>query len=178
MDFHYLAQAPQISSQTCTKIDLALKDFHDHKDSIISSGAQTSKGRKVIKNWYIPKLKLLQSVTSSICESRAAIQWTADMTEWYQITEVKEPSDHSNNHAYKAQICRYLNCREKCWQFDFATAICEASADMPRLGDVDNDDSLSEDSGHESVRHTSHPITTTARLLPSLGTVAPVSGTK
>ena len=100
--FRYLAQAPQISSQTCTEIDLALKNFHDHKDSIISSSAQTGKGGKVIKNWYIPKLELLQSVTSSIRESGAAIQWTADTMEQYHITEVKEPSDYSNNHAYKA----------------------------------------------------------------------------
>jgi hypothetical protein len=32
MDFRYLAQAPQISDQTCMEIDFALKEFHDHKD--------------------------------------------------------------------------------------------------------------------------------------------------
>jgi hypothetical protein len=36
------------------------------RTSIISSGARTSKCRKVIDNWYIPKLELLQSVTSNI----------------------------------------------------------------------------------------------------------------
>jgi Plavaka transposase len=177
MDFRYLAQAPQISGQTCTEIDLALKGFHDHKSTIISSGARTGKGGKVIDNWYIPKLELLQSVTSSIRESGAAIQWTADTTERYHITEIKDPSDHSNNQAYEAQICRHLDRRERCRQFDIATAICEANADMPHLGDVDDDDSLSEDSGHEPEGRTSHPVTTTAGLLPSLRTVAPVSGT-
>jgi hypothetical protein len=172
MDFRYLAQAPQISDQTCTEIDLALEEFHDHKSTIISSGARTGKGGKVIDNWYIPKLELLQSVTSSIRDSGAAIQWTADTTERYHITEIKEPSDRTNNQGYEAQICRHLDRRERCRQFDIATAICEASA-MPHLGDVDNDDSLSE-GGPEGL---SQPVTTTAGLLPNLRTVAPVSGT-
>jgi hypothetical protein len=175
LDFRYLAQAPQISDQTCTEIDLALRKFHDYKDTIISSGARIGK-RGVINNWYIPKLELLQSVTSSIRESGAAIQWTADTTERYHITEIKVPSDRSNNHAYEAQICRHLDRRERCRQFDTATAIREASADMPHLGHVDDDDSLSEDPEHEPEGRTSHPVTTTAGLLPSLRTVAPVSG--
>ncbi|KAI0278541.1 hypothetical protein BGY98DRAFT_514433 [Russula aff. rugulosa BPL654] len=79
----YIIPAPQISDQTCAEIDLALKEFHDHKDTIISSGARTGKRGKVIDNWYIRKLELLQSVTSSIRESGAAIQWTADTTERY-----------------------------------------------------------------------------------------------
>jgi hypothetical protein len=177
MDFRYLAQAPQISGQTCTEIDLALKEFHDHKSTIISSGARIGKRGKVIDNWYIPKLELLQSVTSSIRESGAAIQWTADTTERYHITEIKDPSDHSNNQAYEAQICRHLDRREKCRQFDIATAICEASADMPHLDDAGDDDSLSEDPGHEPEGRISHPVTTTVGLLTSLRTVAPVSGT-
>ena len=39
MDFRYLAQAPQISDQMCMEIDLALKEFHNHKSTITSSGA-------------------------------------------------------------------------------------------------------------------------------------------
>ena len=95
-----------------------------------------------------PMLYRLQSVTSSIRESGAAIQWTADTTERYHITKSKNPH-HSNNRAYEAQICRHLDRRERCRQFDIAAAIHEASADMPHLGDVDDDDSLSEDPGHE-----------------------------
>jgi Plavaka transposase len=177
MDFRYLAQAPQISDQTCTEIDLALKKFHDHKSTIISSGARTGKGGKVIDNWYIPKLELLQSVTSSIRESGAAIQWTADTTERYHITEIKAPSDCSNNQGFEAQICRHLDRGEKSRQFDIATTICEASADMPHLVDVDDDDSLSEDPRHEPEGRASHPVTTTTGLLSSLRTVAPISGT-
>ena len=51
--------------------------------------------------------------------------------------------------TYEAQLCRHLDRRERCRQFDTATAICEATADMHHLGDVDDDDSLSEDPEHE-----------------------------
>ncbi|KAH9017772.1 hypothetical protein EDB83DRAFT_2232210, partial [Lactarius deliciosus] len=66
MDFWYLTRAPEISEQDCISIDNALQGFHDHKSSIISAGAQIGKGKKkkVINNWYIPKLELMQSVTN------------------------------------------------------------------------------------------------------------------
>jgi hypothetical protein len=63
------------------EIDAALKEFHNRKAIILSSGVQSRKARNVINNWYIPKLELLQSVTLSIRDNRAAIQWTADSTE-------------------------------------------------------------------------------------------------
>ncbi|KAF8232144.1 hypothetical protein L208DRAFT_1465802 [Tricholoma matsutake] len=81
MDFWYLTQAPQVSSQICMEIDDMLKEFHDHKAMILSSGVRSRKARNMINDWYIPKLELLQSVTSSICDNGAAIQWTADSTE-------------------------------------------------------------------------------------------------
>ena len=87
------------------------------------------------------------------------------------------PSDHSNNQAYEAQLYRHLDCRERCRQFDIATVICEASADMHHLGEVDDDDSLSDDPGYEPGGRTSHPVTTMVGLLQSLRTVAPVSRT-
>jgi hypothetical protein len=39
MDFRYLAQAPQLLEQTCTLIDQALEEFHEHKHSIIETSA-------------------------------------------------------------------------------------------------------------------------------------------
>ena len=80
-DFRYLSQSPEISDEVCTQIDHALLEFHDHKDAIIRAGAQTGKSGIVIDNWYIPKLEFLQSVTSSIFNSGATIQWSADHTE-------------------------------------------------------------------------------------------------
>ncbi|KAH9027612.1 hypothetical protein EDB85DRAFT_2074745 [Lactarius pseudohatsudake] len=181
MDFRYLTQAPEISEQDCVSIDNALQGFHDHKSSIISAGARTG---KVINNWYIPKLELMQSVSSSIRESGVAIQWTADTTERCHVTEIKVPSRSSNKQGYESQICRYLNREEKCRKFDLATSIREAKIDFRSLpdnvnreypDDGDGDlDGLSENpEGPEEPLH----INTTEGLLTHIQPVAPVSGT-
>jgi Plavaka transposase len=141
-DFRYLSQSPEISDEVCTQIDHALLEFHDHKDAIIRAGARTGKSGIVIDNWYIPKLEFLQSVTSSIFNSGATIQWSADHTERCHITEIKIPSRSTNNQGYESQICRYLDRDEKCRQFDLATAICEARMDFGRLiGPSEDNDS-------------------------------------
>ena len=181
MDFRYLAQAPEISDQICTEIDTALEEFHNHKQAIISAGARTGKGNNVINNWYIPKLELLQSVTSNIRENGVAIQWSADVTERCHVTEVKDPS-HGNNQDYESQICRYLDRTDKCRRFDIATAIREARVDFrfltdnlgPENNDNDYDDGLSENPEEEDPPSI---ISTTANLLTRIQPAAPIAGT-
>ena len=178
MDFRYLAQAPEISDQICTEIDTALEEFHDHKHAIISAGARTGKGNRVIDNWYIPKLELMQSVTSNIRENGVAIQWSADVTERCHVTEVKDPS-HGNNQEYESQICRYLDRADKCRRFDVATAIRDAHVDFrvltndPRPEKDDEDDGLSENPEEDPLS----VISTSAILLTHIQPVAPVVGT-
>jgi hypothetical protein len=46
------------------------------------------------------------------------------------ITEIKNPSDSSNNQHYESQICHYLDQANKCHQFDLATVICEVHIDF------------------------------------------------
>ncbi|KAH9164866.1 hypothetical protein EDB89DRAFT_2116190 [Lactarius sanguifluus] len=111
--FIAIRSAPEISEQDCVNIDSALQSFHDHKSSIVSAGVRIGKHKKVLKEWYIPKLELMQSVSSSIRENGAAIQWTADTTERCHITEIKVPSRSSNKQGYESQICRYLDREEK-----------------------------------------------------------------
>jgi len=77
MDFHYLTQAPEIDDDICRHITEALKEFHSHKSVIIEACACCGKGKKVIDNWYIPKLEFLQSVVPSIQANGMAIQWSA-----------------------------------------------------------------------------------------------------
>ena len=113
MDFHYLAQSMQIDEQMCAKIDTALKEFHAHKDSIITAGAHRGK-KHVIDNWYIPKLEFLQSVVPSIQANGIALQWSADGMERAHIEVIKNSSEFSNNQKYEFQICRHLDCEEKC----------------------------------------------------------------
>jgi hypothetical protein len=183
MDFRYLAQAPEISEQDCIHIDNVLRDFHDHKSSIISAGARTGKGGNVIDNWFIPKLKLLQSVSSSIRENGVAIQWTADTTERCHITEIKVPSRSSNNQGYESQICCYLDREDKCQQFDLATAIHNAQTvfcSLPNDADREYPDGGDEDDlceNPEEPEEPFHTIDTAQGLLTSVRPVAPVSGT-
>jgi hypothetical protein len=105
MDFRYLAQAPEIDDNVCRRITEALTEFHTHKSAIIKAGARCGKGKKVIDNWYIPKLEFLQSVVPSIQANGVAIQWSADLTEHAHITEIKNPARTTNNQNYESQIC-------------------------------------------------------------------------
>ncbi|KIJ10751.1 hypothetical protein PAXINDRAFT_85581, partial [Paxillus involutus ATCC 200175] len=70
-DFRYYAQAPRFSEEDITRMQNALKEFHDNKSSIIDNGART--------HWQIPKLELLKSVTLSIRLQGAPMQWTTDI---------------------------------------------------------------------------------------------------
>ena len=181
MDFRYLAQSPEISDRICTEIDAALEEFHDHKEAIILAGARTGKGNRVIDNWYIPKLELMQSVTSNIRENGVAIQWSADVTERCHVTQVKDPSN-GNNQDYESQICRYLDRADKCQRFDIATAIREARVDFrflinnadPENNDDNDNDNISKNPEEEDPQAPSI-ISTTANLLTQIRPAAPVT---
>ena len=92
LDFHYLTQAPTFTARSVDCVAQSLQEFHDHKDTIICHSTQT--------NWEIPKLELLQSVVPSIRQSRAPMQWTADVMEHAHIDEIKVPACAGNNQNY------------------------------------------------------------------------------
>ncbi|KAI5988313.1 hypothetical protein EDC04DRAFT_2588779, partial [Pisolithus marmoratus] len=117
----YLAQAPGITSIVQDKINTALSEFHDHKDTIIDEGF-----RQALDHWLIPKLELMQSVTLSISELGMPVQWSVDMTEHTHIEVIKEPASMMNNHNYNTQICHYLDCVERCQLFKTATHLSAA----------------------------------------------------
>ena len=112
------------------KIDAALMEFHQNKDTIILAGARRGKANRIIDNWEIPKLEFLQSIVPNIRSNGVAIQWSADITEHANITEIKNLSASSNNHNYESQICQYLDHADKCRQFNLTTAICNVSVDV------------------------------------------------
>ena len=176
-DFRYLAQAPEISDALCTKIEDAIQEFHRHKATIISTGARTGKGRRVIDNWYIPKLELLQSVVSSTQDGGVPMQWSAEATERCHITEIKDPSHSTNNQNYESQICRHLDRNEKCRRFDLATAICEAQFDINSRGDGHHDPSFEDNDLFEDEEGQPPAIQfdTTSDLLTSIQLTAPAS---
>lgn len=147
MDFQYLAQAPTLDDTICAKIDAMLLKFHDHKFAIMEAGVYVGKGSRPILNWYIPKLKLMQSVVSNIKANGAPINWTADHTKHAHIDIVKELVDSGNNQKYEEQICHYLDQSDKCCYFDLATAIYDAQMEFTKLITLhsDNHDANSDD---------------------------------
>lgn len=62
MDFHYLAQAPVISSTTCNKIAAALAMFHQHKQPILNYGLHHSMQTNApLDHFNIPKLEIMHT---------------------------------------------------------------------------------------------------------------------
>ncbi|KAF8546496.1 hypothetical protein OG21DRAFT_1479667 [Imleria badia] len=112
MEFRYLSQAPAITSQTQDRIQVALNEFHDHKQAIVDLGLH--RGQKmVMDHFHIPKLELMQHVVPSIMQIGSLLQWSADTMEHAHIEVVKDPASMTNNQDYDAQIYRTLDCDEK-----------------------------------------------------------------
>ncbi|KAG1836785.1 hypothetical protein DFJ58DRAFT_846769 [Suillus subalutaceus] len=83
--------SPSIDKNDLVRISAALNEFHANKDAIIDARVRRGKANKVISNWYIPKLELMQSVVPSIRNSGVTAQWSTDATEHAHITEIKDP---------------------------------------------------------------------------------------
>ncbi|KAG2125087.1 hypothetical protein DEU56DRAFT_744061 [Suillus clintonianus] len=147
MHFNYLVQSPCIDDKDLSRITAALDEFHANKHAIIAAGVRRGKGGKVIDNWQIPKLELMQSIVPSIRNSGVIAQWSADVTEHAHITEVKDPARSSNNHNYDPQICRYLDRADKCNRFDLATSLLDHSEDLGVVGEeiAEEDDEIAEE---------------------------------
>ncbi|KAG1854650.1 hypothetical protein C8R48DRAFT_609736 [Suillus tomentosus] len=151
MEFRYLIQSPHIDEDDIKRISGALDEFHANKHAITAGGFRRGNKNKVIDNWYIPKLELMQSIVPSIRNTGVAMQWTADTTEHAHITEIKDPARSSNNNNYDPQICRHLDRVDKCRRFDLAMSLVDGMASSrlqdDNIGDdvdfdVDDDDDL------------------------------------
>ncbi|KAG1733957.1 hypothetical protein EDB19DRAFT_1896533 [Suillus lakei] len=136
MDFRYLVQSPSIDDNDLVRISAALNEFHEYKDAIIDARVRRGKGNKVIDNWYIPKLELMQSVVPSIRNSGVTAQWSADVTEHAHITEIKDPARSSNNNNYELQICRHLDRLDKCLRFELATTLLNEQQNIKTSDDI------------------------------------------
>ena len=65
----------------------------------------------------------MQSIVPSISRAGVPIQWSADLTEHAHIQQIKDPARGSNNNNYDPQICRQLDCLEKCRNFNLALSL-------------------------------------------------------
>ncbi|KIK32479.1 hypothetical protein CY34DRAFT_27215 [Suillus luteus UH-Slu-Lm8-n1] len=108
MDVRYLAQSPSPDDSVLASIDRSLAIFHDNKNVIMTLGTRMGM-KRVIKNWHIPKLELMQSITASMSQVGTLIQWSADATEHTHISEIKDLVWHTNNNDYNPQICCHLD---------------------------------------------------------------------
>ena len=147
MDFRYWVQAYRIDEDDLRLISSALDTFHVHKQSILDCEACHGKGGRIINNWYIPKLELMQNFVPSIRQLGVAIQWSADITEHAHISEIKTPAHASNNNNYNPQICHFLDQVEKCHTFKLATMI--RSKELLDHSAQEQDDDV--DSEHEDM---------------------------
>ncbi|KAG2127312.1 uncharacterized protein EDB93DRAFT_1257065 [Suillus bovinus] len=100
MDVQYMAQSPSPDDDLLTSIDQSLLIYHQNKD-----------------------LELMQSITASMRKVGALIQWSADATKHAHISEIKDPTRHTNNNDYDPQICHHLDRLEKLWRFEIATML-------------------------------------------------------
>lgn len=141
MQFHYLVQSPRIDENDLKHISEALNEFHANKDAIIIAGVRRGKGNRIIDNWHIPKLELMQNIIPSIRNCGVTGQWTADVTEHAHITEIKDPARSSNNNNYNPQICRHLDRAEKCRRFELAASLLDRKQSPKELeNDLDPED--------------------------------------
>ena len=113
MDFCYLGQTPVANKLINEKMEDALSLFHQHKDPIIDLGACQGKGGRVIDNWHIPKLEIMQSVVPNIRVNGVVMQWNTDHTECAHITEIKNPgrgvTTKTMNHKWLAIWIAQIN---------------------------------------------------------------------
>ncbi|KAG2158271.1 uncharacterized protein EDB93DRAFT_1238045 [Suillus bovinus] len=123
---HYIvgliSDCPAPDNNLLSCIDQSLLTFHENKNVIMTLGAWMG-AKKLIDNWFIPKLELLQSITSSMHKIGALIQWSADATEHAHVSKIKDPVQHTNNNDYDPQIRRFLDCQEKLRHFAIATTL-------------------------------------------------------
>ena len=142
LNFWYLAQAPCFTDHSLSDLEKSLQEFHDNKDAIVQAGAWKD-------SWTIPKLELLQSVVPSICLSGVVMQWSAEVTEHAHIQEIKVPACTGNNQNYYSQIACYLDCLEKCFQFDLVTHL-HSQGSQVNWGEEDDNEIFEQDNEHES----------------------------
>ncbi|KAG1883168.1 hypothetical protein F4604DRAFT_1921075 [Suillus subluteus] len=142
MDFRYLVQSTCIDDHDIERISTVLAEFHANKQAIIDAGFHRGKGGKVIDNWYIQKIELMQSIVPSIHNTGVVMQWTADTMEHTHVTDIKDPAQSSNNNNYDAQICHHLDCADKCHCFELAMSLLDLLNQHAYLDEYDDNINL------------------------------------
>ncbi|KAG1905853.1 uncharacterized protein F5891DRAFT_975994 [Suillus fuscotomentosus] len=141
VDFFYLAQNPVHSPQYLQSLVQALSDFHSFKDAIVQVEAR--KGKKGIKeDFFILKLKLLQSFDGTIRKLGTLMQFSADMTERLLITHCKNlfPWMSQQIKDFTEQCVRILKRQESMEIFDLYMLLTSHGASLVNAIHVEDED--------------------------------------
>ena len=116
LDFIYIAQYQSHSNDTLEYLKTALRDFHKNKDIFWKLGARKGK-RSGMEDFNIPKLCGFHDYVPSIRQFGTIMQFSTDITEFFHKQSAKEPYRLTNKRDFMAQICIFLDRREKWAQF-------------------------------------------------------------
>jgi hypothetical protein len=131
VEFIYLAQNPVHSPEMLWAMERALSDFHVCKGAIIEAKAR--KGKKGVKeDFFIPKLKLLQSFKGTIQRLGTLMQFSADTTECLLITHCKDPFSRTawQSKDLTEQCVQLLNHQESMEIFDLYTLLSSCGVSL------------------------------------------------
>ncbi|KAG2047378.1 hypothetical protein BDR06DRAFT_1031315 [Suillus hirtellus] len=129
--FFYLAQNPVHSPESLQLMVQALLYFHACKDAIIQAKAR--KGKKGVKeDFFIPKLKLLQSFNGTIQKLGTLMQFSIDVMEWLLITHCKDlfPQTSQQIKDFTEQCVWILNRQESMEMFGLYTLLTSRGASL------------------------------------------------
>ncbi|KAG1718445.1 hypothetical protein EDB19DRAFT_1931191 [Suillus lakei] len=129
--FVYLTQNPVHSPQSLQAMMQALSDFHSFKNAIVAVEAR--KGKKGVKdNFFIPKLKLMQSFEGTIRRLGTLMQFSADTTERLLIMHCKDlfPWTARQSKDFTEQCVRILNRQESMEIFDLYALLTSQGAPL------------------------------------------------
>ncbi|KAF9029704.1 hypothetical protein BDZ89DRAFT_1132820 [Hymenopellis radicata] len=128
MDFRQVGQALTFDAGRTQALVTALEEFHRFKHALLAAGARPSKRAP---NWFIPKLEFMHSVATSIPESGAPMQWSADPTEKLHSVLIKQPArERTNNRDYDPQIIRHLDRDGRLTHFELLTSLVECGINL------------------------------------------------
>ncbi|KAG1818770.1 hypothetical protein EV424DRAFT_1347576 [Suillus variegatus] len=141
MEFFYLTQNLVHSPQSLQSMVQVLSDFHSFKDAIVQ--AEARKGKKGIKeDFFIPKLKLLQSFNGTIKKLGTLMQFSADVMEQLLITHCKDlfPWTSRQIKDFTEQCMRSLDRQESMEMFNLYMLLTSRGASLVNAIHAEDED--------------------------------------
>jgi hypothetical protein len=130
LDAIYLAQYPSHNAETMQYLLDAVKRFHATKSEVlkirkemVKDGVKGLGGKKKAglprqpSDFQIPKLEMLHNLVPCILELGSLEQFSTEITEFLHGPLVQHAFEHGNGRNATANMCRFLDRREKVQNF-------------------------------------------------------------